>query len=534
MSGPRLEALPLAMVEESPLNYRKRLDGILDGEFLASLRSQGQLTPGLVRPRYNGQGDVVSYELAAGARRRRGLLAIGADVMLCQVREMTDREFLEAMVTENLQRTDPHPLDEAAAYAQLAELGYDIPEIALRVGKSASYVHQRLKLGDLIPAAQKDFLEGKLLLGHALLLARRTAAQQEGLLARTVYDWRKQAIPVKDLEDRIDSDFHVSLSKAPFKLEDEQLVPAAGACLTCPKRSGTFPDLFTEVKGTNTCTDRQCHDGKVRAHVAQRVKAATEAGKELVTLSERYGDRTAPVRPGKALNHSQWREAQKGEAGAVQGIRVDGDAAGRTVSVILDVPKAGAPKKKPRAAPAQDTFAAREKRRQAIAVREVPIRRAIAEALLAKAGTAPVTPALMPYLLRGLFDWDRAGGTIGEVMPADLAVLLGVEKPKPAEALDAFGRMAGEARLWLAVLIDGELQEHWVDQPATTLLALAAEFGVDVDGIRAEWEAAHPEPKKEEKPAKAAAKKRSTKKKATKRLAGDARRAKAAKKKAAS
>ena len=39
----------------------------------------------------------------------------------CIVREMTDDEAFEAMITENLQRKDVDPIEEAFAFAQLAE-----------------------------------------------------------------------------------------------------------------------------------------------------------------------------------------------------------------------------------------------------------------------------------------------------------------------------------------------------------------------------------------------------------------------------
>ncbi len=53
----------------------------------------------------------------------------------CIVREMTDDEAFEAMITENLQRKDVDPIEEAFAFAQLAEKGRTLEDIALKIGK---------------------------------------------------------------------------------------------------------------------------------------------------------------------------------------------------------------------------------------------------------------------------------------------------------------------------------------------------------------------------------------------------------------
>lgn len=43
--------------------------------------------------------------------------------------------------------------------------------------------------------------------------------------------------------------------------------PEAGACLTCPKRSGYNTSLFADVQG-DQCLDGACYLSKVTAHIA--------------------------------------------------------------------------------------------------------------------------------------------------------------------------------------------------------------------------------------------------------------------------
>lgn len=169
----------LHLVMESKYNTRKTWSKEEQAELESSLRSSGQLTPGIARELVGG-----GFELAAGARRRRGLEAIGAKVMDLIVRPMTDAQLIEVIVIENGQREDPHPLEEAEGYALLMKKGlidgkkYDVQTIAKRVGRSDQYVYDRLQLLKLIPEAKELFFAHRILLGHAIILARLTESWQ--------------------------------------------------------------------------------------------------------------------------------------------------------------------------------------------------------------------------------------------------------------------------------------------------------------------------------------------------------------------
>src|SRR3990167_10092058 len=92
---------------------------------------------------------------------------------------MSGEAFLELVNVENLLREDVHPLEEAAGYqALMTRGGYDVARLAERVGKSVTYVYDRLKLLALAPPAQELFWDGTIMAGHAILLARLTAAEQ--------------------------------------------------------------------------------------------------------------------------------------------------------------------------------------------------------------------------------------------------------------------------------------------------------------------------------------------------------------------
>lgn len=178
--GARFEAeLPVEQLVESPWNPRKRFNPDSMRELEESVREKGVVTPLLVRPLGIVDG-APRYEIGAGHRRHRAARAAGRATVPAVVRGMSDAEFLELLIFENDQREDVHALEEAQGFQTLLEQpGYDVARIAARIGRSPKYVYDRLKLLQLVPEAQRLFLDGRMEAGHAILLARLGAKDQE-------------------------------------------------------------------------------------------------------------------------------------------------------------------------------------------------------------------------------------------------------------------------------------------------------------------------------------------------------------------
>jgi len=90
----------------------------------------------------------------------------------------TTEKIMEAATGDKefwLQREDIHPLEEALGFKSLLELG----DIASRAGKSEAYVYGRIRLADLIPPVAEAFLKDQITIGHALLIAKLPASQQQ-------------------------------------------------------------------------------------------------------------------------------------------------------------------------------------------------------------------------------------------------------------------------------------------------------------------------------------------------------------------
>lgn len=289
-----------------------------------SIRDVGVQQPIIVRAQL-GNG---SFELVAGERRWRASKLAGLAEIPAIVRELDDLQVLKVQTIENLQREDVHPLDEADGFARLIDkAGYEVEQIAQELGKSASYVYQRLKLKDLVPEARALFIHGDMTAGHAILVARLAPEQQAEVLHENFDGWRIENGPVsvRELDRWIRQDILMELAKVGWKLDDAELLPAAGSCALCPKRTGFSPALFADVctGKKDYCTDRACFAAKGKAVVDR--KRAELADEPHLEVADGYaGDRS-----GKVLSQYNWEECKKGDKGAQKVLVVAGKNPGR-------------------------------------------------------------------------------------------------------------------------------------------------------------------------------------------------------------
>ena len=73
----------------------------------------------------------------------------------------------------------------------------------------------------------------------------------------------------------IQNNLYLSLADAPFSKEDTTLNPLAGACVTCPRRSGFNTTLFADVQ-SDQCLDAPCFHTKINAHIDREIAARPE------------------------------------------------------------------------------------------------------------------------------------------------------------------------------------------------------------------------------------------------------------------
>jgi ParB/RepB/Spo0J family partition protein len=98
----------LALLNESKTNPRRNFDEPALMELAESIRTQGVLSPLLVRPlTENG------FEIIAGARRYRAAQMAEVATVPVRIVHLSDAQAVEMSIVENLQRKDVHPMEEA-------------------------------------------------------------------------------------------------------------------------------------------------------------------------------------------------------------------------------------------------------------------------------------------------------------------------------------------------------------------------------------------------------------------------------------
>lgn len=272
---------------------RHHFDKDAIAELADSLASVGMLSPIIVRPfkfskvlNYSQAEQAQDLELVAGERRYLAAKHAKLEEVPVSVRELSDEQVLEVQLVENLQREDLHELAEAEGYEALQKLGHSAEEIANKVGKSKASVYARMKLLALSPAGRKAFYAGKITASVALLLARIPVEkiQAEALKAVTTTRWNDDsAMSYREASGLIQRKYMLRLSDAGFKTEDATLVPGAGACGACPKRTGNQRELFGDVKGADVCTDPVCFRSKLEAHASRVMVQAKERGQKILS-----------------------------------------------------------------------------------------------------------------------------------------------------------------------------------------------------------------------------------------------------------
>jgi ParB family chromosome partitioning protein len=339
--------LPLAQLQESPTNPRRRFDERGLNELAASFKIQGVLQPLLVR-----SIDEDKYEVVAGARRLRAARIAEMSEVPARVVELSDAAVRESQLTENLLREDVHPYEEAIALKGILQLEgaqYDIASLSARLGKSQSYITQRIRLTELAPSIADAFLTDKIGVGHALEIAKLPQDQQEKAFDdafRTVWNSGKESrilLPVRELAAWIEQNILLSLDNVPFDKNDATLVPEAGSCAECSKRTG-FNTLLFGTAVHDACTDGACYNSKLAKHVERQIAEKPK----LVQITTEYGTRggDGPVLGRNryvALNLAKPAKAkqplsanQKPCKHMTEAIVVDGAERGHTVKICAE------------------------------------------------------------------------------------------------------------------------------------------------------------------------------------------------------
>lgn len=371
----------------------------------------------------------------------------------------------------------------------------DPTTIAGKVGKPPAFVAQRMRLISLIPPIAEAFLEDKIAVGHALLIAKLPAAQQpEAFTAsfRSVYLLNGQTsvlVPVRELAGWIESNLMLDLDRAPFEKTDPALLPEAGSCIECPKQTGFNTLLFPDAQACR-CTDRDCWSAKVDRHIARSL----EQNPALVQISGTWGTRESgplgrnqyvEIDTRKNGRRNSASPAQKKCPHVAQGMLVDGGVRGQVLSICAERTCTVHHAESQQAREAQEKLRVEQHKQNEAQKLDLTARNRIVAAIVAKV-PAPLKKA----------DLELVASTLFGYLPNDYRTAWVTERfrrekqsaPKDAlQAATALVRGANEAELG-RMLIEMTLVEaahnRYSSDRASGLEKVAKRFAIDTGKIR--------------------------------------------------
>lgn len=164
-------------------------------ELVTSIEEHGVLQPVVVQKADSG------YELIVGERRWRASKKLGLKKIPAVIREVSDAQSLEIAIIENIHRQDLNPIEEAEAYARLAnEFALTQEMVAKKVGKSRTAIANTLRLLKLSRNIKEDLISEKISMGHARALLGLENSKQMEILRKEII---KQDLTVRQTEGRV-------------------------------------------------------------------------------------------------------------------------------------------------------------------------------------------------------------------------------------------------------------------------------------------------------------------------------------------
>ena len=308
-----IRQIPLQLVHPSPMNPRKTFEEDALQELADNIERQGLLQPITVRPMPLADFEPCMpapdqhYEIVCGERRFRAFSKCDEKCntgkfacISAIVREMSDDEAFDAMITENLQRKDVDPIEEAFAFGQLINKGKTPEEVALRFGKNIRFVQDRCKLNNLIPELMKAVREEKCPISAAMIISKLDDDGQMGYYkttANSFYGFTKE-----NAVSYVNQLF-MTLDKSLWYQSDDQADEnfeggCNRRCSDCSLNTANHGCLFYEMKpdGSGKCTNRSNFNAKTVAFQMKELAAMEDKlvkkgeplayGKVVVTISQ--------------------------------------------------------------------------------------------------------------------------------------------------------------------------------------------------------------------------------------------------------
>ena len=173
----QIQDIELSKIKPNSFQPRHQFSEESIHELASTLDKDGLLQPIVVREKEG------NYEIIAGERRLRAAKQLAWKKIPAIVNNMDDSQAASLALIENLQREDLNPIDEAQAYSNLMKLNnLTQTTLAQNIGKSQSYVANKLRLLKLTPKVQSYLASGEISPRHGRCLVGLSEKDQGRVL----------------------------------------------------------------------------------------------------------------------------------------------------------------------------------------------------------------------------------------------------------------------------------------------------------------------------------------------------------------
>ncbi len=235
----QIEEIPLTKLFVGKSNVRSEVGDIT--ELTRSIEEEGVLQPLVVRR----VGD--KFEIVVGSRRFAASKAAGLKSVPAFVRDLNDDEALVISLTENIQRGDIEPEEEARAYKTLVAIYGSTRNVSKKVGVDHSRIVRTMQVLHLIPKLRKKVVryapkqdrtqEGVMPFEHATMLAEAFRTEEVKRLPEKEREIKqieisKTIAPLRQIEARRVIDRFKMFPEKPIEIiKEEALASETGVAL---------------------------------------------------------------------------------------------------------------------------------------------------------------------------------------------------------------------------------------------------------------------------------------------------------------
>ncbi len=193
LEGEVVVEIELSKIDVNPYQPRRKFDEIKLHELMLSIKEHGVFQPIILKKKDE------RYILISGERRFRASKLLNLETIPAIIRDYSENEMAEIALIENVQREDLTAIEEALGYKNIIDkLNYTQKEVAIKVGKSRSYITNMLGLLNLDDNIKDMILNNKISMGHARVLSKLEDKSKINELADRII---KEELTVRDIEN---------------------------------------------------------------------------------------------------------------------------------------------------------------------------------------------------------------------------------------------------------------------------------------------------------------------------------------------